>query len=118
MNTKLRGWYGLNQDGHLIYLGLHRSIDEADDTVESTACVWIWDEDAVLEIVNSATALMRDAKKEKQAALLEQVVRSAHGLVTCITVNHDNDYEIVEPEGVDPVVELQAALAEYNAAQS
>lgn len=118
MDGKLQGWYGFTQDGALSYLGLHRSIDEADDSLNGASCIWIWSDEALLELVTQAATLMVTAERERQAALLEQVVRSAHGLVTCITVNHDNDYEIVEPEGVDPVVELQAALAEYNAAQS
>lgn len=43
-------WFGFTQDGKVIYVGTHATIDEADNTPLGYGCTWLWRESDLLDL--------------------------------------------------------------------
>lgn len=52
-------WYGFTQDGTIIALGEHETIDDADATEEGGACIWIWNESSMQELLTNIQDVLK-----------------------------------------------------------
>jgi hypothetical protein len=59
-NTIPVRWFGLNQDGRIVYLGTFATIDEADDTPTGSECTWLWREENLIELRWEITELLEN----------------------------------------------------------